>query len=1673
MKLRINAKLRAALIAAIATVGFTLPQSQAADVVQWTSTFNVTGTGVGEWTASETSAVDLAASNWSLTKITNGDGVGNKPASDGQLRPDTNVQNASGWILSFDITNGGEAAQTLSAVSLDSFLFNGGNSYQNNGTDRKFQVTLSYGDPSQSVNTGEFTIHGKGNAHPDNGVVNVAFAEAVTLGSTQSLHISVAFDKTTETSGCFVGLNGISLLYTPTAVTSTWKGTEGDNNWTSTTAWDTPISPESSIVNFDGTAANKTAVVDAASSVDKIEVSGDTHTFQLDNALTTGSLTIEETGALVLSGEKMLAVTGGFDIADGASLTVGEGASLKVASGQKDLMMGTAVTNNGTFVLTSNVSIGNGESTAMTGTLAIQGATVTLGSGEGTTASIASYSHVTLDGGQITVNAQNATVNGVSVAAGKTGTVKVEDMKNSPNTVTLAGITQVDGTLNLTNNWNSSFTIEQLSGAGTLNQPAGGAQEMLLTINSLKDFTGSMVLKHDKGGDAININTGTTAVNFNTLELAIGSHTANFTLGADTGIALAKLTSGTLALSGADTYTLTLGGLEGGATITGLDDLTLNVAEGTHVYTGALTVAGQITKTGAGSQTISGTALHHTILAQEGKLVLNGTYAIDDVAEGAQVAKIVDYEDHDSDNGFRMITGSKIVYSDAGTVLDLTNAHFTYQTQDVTQSVVDNSGAFALPGDSIKSTVYVTKDSLDIANYKNVAGDALTSVELSDGTTVNMDAAVTVGVKLVEGASATVNAAEATTLSGVTGLGEGQTLTITGTAPVTIGSAITGSTVSVNGGTLNLGNYIHNLAALSVVNGTVTAVGVDSGNGCVSGTISIGADGVFQTTGHHDVFGYNNNATDKIVMGGTGSDHMASLELTPDGTGVTTMTTDIEMNGYAAITTKNGFNTYNGAITATGVENSIDQMYLRSSVTITVNGAESELTIGKLKRTNNFDGTITKEGAGKLVFNGEENVIDKTITVNAGTLALDGTFSIGGIQGTESATYDGGLVKDNGFKTATTTRTVYTKGGEGANVIVGQDAHFMVGEDEVQLADDGTYTSAAETDYTKFYVNSESEAVSTALVGHQPTAFALAASTTLQVDQSIAATVTGADATSVVSIGSDKVLTGTAQNVTIAGSGTYVLNNATSSLGTGVALANDWTGIVSVIGANYSGAFSTGLSHEGSWIELKGTKGYLTNQTITNDIILSRGEDDWAFQQNNGNNGHVIVFAGTLVGDGNLGRGNGVGSTYTYEFTGDISEWTGQFISRNNNNNSTTFKLSAAEAMEVGATLVNKGTDFYVAVNTDATFNAGVEATKVTVAEGKTATFTGETTIGTIEGPGSVVVGGGATLTVTGSVAEGVQIEAKDGATIAGDGIDASQVGIAAEGGTATFADGIAQESGISFSEGAVVTNNGGEAAAYDTSKETMAVVAGEVTFEGAEALTVANDLTVVSIVNDGTAALTLTKVDGEALESIQANNADVTVHNVAATELSYLVIGKGKTVSVYADETAAVEGTVTIADALVAGGGTLYADLTLVGHELGDQTPLLYWDLNGAGQENALTLGSTLTLNTDTGLIQLDDVTMQAIADLGNRGEFLELVLNGGEPGTLGYQGKEWFDGVFSRTYINAEGVESTLGGDYNVQLLENGNFGIVKFSDTPEPTTGTLSLLALAALAARRRRH
>ena len=176
-----------------------------------------------------------------------------------------------------------------------------------------------------------------------------------------------------------------------------------------------------------------------------------------------------------------------------------------------------------------------------------------------------------------------------------------------------------------------------------------------------------------------------------------------------------------------------------------------------------------------------------------------------------------------------------------------------------------------------------------------------------------------------------------------------------------------------------------------------------------------------------------------------------------------------------------------------------------------------------------------------------------------------------------------------------------------------------------------------------------------------------------------------------------------------------------------------------------------------------------------------------------------------------------------------------------------------------------------------------------------------------------------------------------------------------------------------------------------------------------------------------------------------------VLLNESAELEVAIMTIDSGYHVDFYTGNPQ-VEGTVTITESLTAGGAELYANLILDGATL---------NVNGGG-DNALTLGSQFGIAEGT-LVTLDANTLTALDAL-SLDESLTLIKN---VDTLTYDkvyDGMWFGQLFERP--------DTLVGDFKV-VADGDSFGLVKVSNVPEPTTGTLSLLALCALAARRRKH
>ena len=352
----------------------------------------------------------------------------------------------------------------------------------------------------------------------------------------------------------------------------------------------------------------------------------------------------------------------------------------------------------------------------------------------------------------------------------------------------------------------------------------------------------------------------------------------------------------------------------------------------------------------------------------------------------------------------------------------------------------------------------------------------------------------------------------------------------------------------------------------------------------------------------------------------------------------------------------------------------------------------------------------------------------------------------------------------------------------------------------------------------------------------------------------------------------------------------------------------------------------------------------------------------------------------------------------------------------------------------------------------DVTLGNTLSGVDVFVAEGSSLTLNTAADSVTVNAGGTINKGEGGSIS---------NLTVENGGTI-GEGIEATEAKIAKDATIfveESISDLDADVYVYSFVGDTTVTNVGNVAAKYEGLQDSNMKVSAETLYAANEdAYVVNNELVVGVITHEGAGALTLTKVDGETLEAVSTDSADLTIKGISQTSLTALSIGTGATVAVYTDETAATEGTVTITESLTAGGGKLLANLTIIGSDNVEAPTQL--NLGGV----ALTLGSTLTVDTETGLILLDDATITALEGLA-LGHNLDL-FTALEETKLDY-GSEyngtWFDAMFVRT----DGVH----GDYLVYANET-SFGLTKVSNVPEPTTGTLSLLALMALAARRRR-
>ncbi len=1797
MKLHLNATLRAALIAAITTVGLTLTQASGA----------ISADNAAGWAVYQDSA-------W----VTSSSFVGSITTS---AQSDIQFKDASENLITFG--SGSRSAYTF-AVELDLSKLDtpAANTTMVWGSNKVgFGVEASTRNVTAAIGTNP-KWNSTNTALPTSGTITIVVATGNGGSYIQGFNES---GTQIFTNNYWSGLkegNPSTYFHIAQAVSpavtkfAVWQA---DNNNTASTAdivnaynamADFPLAPPT---EFTWAATGESADWDTVSKVwNTEEVTGTEYVSSVTSAAVFGtgdtakSVTVSEA---IQAGQVSVNDDYTFTVGSGSSLTVG---TLSVAAGKDATVAGEGKASIATLSGAGNLTVGEAGEVTLN---ALNNYTGALGVADGGTLNLGSnvtVSNLTVEDG--TVTTQHAGGNGVvanTLTIGQDGTFKVIGGHDAfgydggaTKNIVMEGAEGHVATLALEQNTTNSVTM-------TTN----------IAMHGYSDITAKEGTKgFNTYGGAINVDgvENTIAVldlrSASTITVAADSDLsiAKVTLGNDGPKTMTKAGEGTLNLTG----TATMNGLTvNGGTVASTGTTTLNAL--TIAADGTLTVAGGTTSV-SGSTNVIG----NVIELEAGTLSLAGAYDISSLSSSSE-PRYIGGDGIGEGSGFKESSGvvQVVNITDGATLTQVEGVTFTYGADTGT---LNEQGAFELSGAVDYTTLYVNNaepvsytSAWDIAQGQEAE---ISSVVLANGTSITADKEGASIALSLTGATGTVNATEATTIGSVSGW-SGNKLIITGGGNVSltpgrdivigagssleVGTAVAAQKIQLNGAGANLTVAAEGELSinnnLTLTNGVADVYGVlnvghevDLSNGSkATGKLHIhgggevtAADGMWMATSAVGVLldedatyaieGKGVSFTGKV---GGGSIKAQKAEVNYTANNANAVITNVTMTATADITignTLSGVDVYTGEHGVTlnaaadsvtvGTDGSISFGTSGSTTAITV---ENGGAIGTYAKTNEGETTITSEGTA---------ILADTIGLQTGKITMTGKYNIDSLDGDVEITgYEGGAVDGNGFAQETGTVQVVAIT-EGAELDAGT-ATFLRGGSELTLTEGAV--SVDDVNYAGFYINSGEETLTQAKseeTEHGPLSFiTVKDGATLQVDDDMSGELVYGQGAGTVNIQDGKTVTGAMEGVTLAGAGTYDLGS-TAALGTGTTLGQDWMGVVSISNATNTEAgtaWISGLANDNSWVEFTNFTGYdrawastLVPAVTANIILTDDGEHHAAWNLTAcASSTYTMVISGDVKGDGTFKTSGGTNKqSQAIEFQGDISDWEGAFVADADGMRRVVF---TGEASTVNARIAREGAG---ALNLvvgngsdpfDAVFHEVVSVTSVEVKANASATFENSLTTSTVTNAGSVVfntleglsqtitnsgdvtfnadfevsgfhvtagefgfydtegnfsvdgngyagtsdsyitiVNGGSVnadeITVTqdgtdytmsgdgralkgdghvtdeytyhvntGTVSTseidggtatsvevaggtldvdqttGLDITVTGDATVTGEALDVAAIGIDG-GATAYFGDMLEMsDGGVEFQSaegGSVGVYNDGDTKAYDLDNRDMEVSAHSIVKTTGEDATVSNWLNVDKIVNVQDATLTL---DGLG----------------AAVSVKNITVGQEGIVEIL-DHESGQEATITVTEELAAGNGTLLANLVMV-----NDSALLV-----DGAQKALHVGSTLTMGSN---IALDGTTLVALDDLAV-GDFFWLI-NAAEGHQLVYEGPTgdgaWYDSVFSR--VAADG-DYELKGDFNIVFdNELDAFGLKKFSNTPEPTTGTLSLLALMALAARRRKH
>ncbi|MBP3498650.1 MAG: autotransporter-associated beta strand repeat-containing protein [Akkermansia sp.] len=1275
--------------------------------------------------------------------------------------------------------------------------------------------------------------------------------------------------------------------------------------------------------------------------------------------------------------------------------------------------------------------------------------------------------HGGLSNRTLTIGADKFIYADAGIQAWSMSTILVDGGKLNAQNIILGHYTTTDGgyygALKMTGGSISTGYIKFNQQAGNKVTIEGGSLE----------FTSSTALKNTTNSTAIITIDGTAEA-----PVTLKATQVAWTLDG-TGLT-AKPTIGNVTIDGANTYGITLQNVNINGTITNNANLESQAA---GLTLGAFTVAADATATlgGTGITTASG------IISGEGALKKTGTgtttlsgantYTGGTTIEGGTL-KVTNASALGSNKTISVTNGTLDIAVTSSNDASLAGADITLGTN----AILKNSGNHIWANQNLIHTLTLTSD----AEINNAYALGLVNVSGSNysATTLNLNGHTL--TKKGEGNFAIVDTA--VNGGGIISVEGGKLLIAHSGKESDI--VATGTGMQLNGGKLAIEHNDSSLTVDSLTgngtvqnNGTLILAGSAEGGYNFAGTIT----GVAGNGSGDDQS--NGQGTLEITAGThtfTGSTIANKVKLTNEDSTLV-LSSDAAQNITYAVSGA-GTLQKDGAGTATVAR--VENM----SGDLTVNGGA--LNVTTLSGACNFE----KNGTGTATLTTVNNITGG-FTVSSGELSI-GTFNVNttlNLTVAEGATLTLGTVVVNAQNnlslaegiTATRKYTTDTTNlTESTNGYLVDNATYVLFDGyawengtvagyKVDATTDSTKTllvSSGLSSLMKYYVNSGTEnyASGSVIASDTTRGVVLKEGTTLNMSTSLNTSATAIEVdgasddentsnSATINLAADTVTLSKNQlsinsgTVTLTGSGVYDLGMVTD-LGTSgnlftdymgaVAVGSDWTGTIKLSGTT-KGVTLTHKGSTSSWLQLDGLTGWFNyGNTHTANLNLTGNGlvvDD--------NSAKSYSHTGAIKGEGNYTIQTVSAFTPTYEFTGDLSEWAGAFVVKQH--------ATDTDKPDVTLNLTNGGT-LYSGAETSGIRMEREGTLTVNIGKADSAGAVGE------EGAtGSTIMRGAISNTSSGTLNLNVK-----GSTAFAQDVTVTSMTVDA-GKSATM---------NATLKAGTVTNNG--ELKLGTAATVTGGTMGNVTAQSSGISSTAMDGTKGTISN---ANVEIAQLAADASFTIQ----DMTLSNVK------LSAAQGTTVALNN-----LSGSAELAGAghfSISGGEAQYklamspvqAQVAAAENEKGSALTLSYasstaitLNRNSEGSNPTLALSVDPTLDVN-GVFGAYDVTLTlnnfgiSGPDLGESGDLTAL-------SNAGITFTGWLGDALSNQTTDtalAEAVEDapaaptapTVSYTYT-PVTEGSNVGTLVITinglNVPEPATSTLSLLALAALAARRRR-